>query len=383
MTETITPTQIERYQSPILKKALAENKVVVVKGLKGSGKQAAIEASLSELNRPYEIFTKKNYKTKIDQTFSWDFLKNQSEGGSTLLLLEAEFIANWNQFLEDVLMDEKAPSLILVASFEPEIDETFKEVLSSAGALIHWWPLSFGERAQVLGMGTLEQTLPDLLVYGNLPGVNEAVDKKEFLQNLVKTWLKGHLSVGERINKTDQQLKVLQMLAFKMGEALSFNEIALKCNLDNETVERYVKLFEKAYIVKIVPIYTTGQRYEMKKGLTVYFHDNGIRNALIDNFSSMDWRYDGNELWRNWLLTERLKWNDIHALPSQLYTWRSLTKTAVDILEVYNDKLMAYQAVFSKKEKKKFPQGFKTTYPDAKCSTLNRSTYWSFLSRKK
>lgn len=383
MSELVAPTQIERYQTATLHKALTENKIVVVKGLKGSGKQMAIEEGLGTQNRPYQTFRKANYKTKIDQTFSWNYLKEQMDGSPTLLLLEAEFILNWNQFLEDVLMDEQAPNIILVASFEPEMDDTFKEVLSSAGALIHWWPLSFGERAQVLGMGSLEQTLPDLLVYGNLPGVEEAADKKAFLQDLVQTWLKGHLSVGDRINKTEQQLKVLQMLAFKMGEALSYNEIATKCSLDNETVERYVKLFEKAYIVKIVPVYTTGQRYEMKKGLTVYFHDNGVRNALIDNFSSMDWRYDGNELWRNWLLTERLKWNDIHSLPSELFTWRSLTKTAVDILEVQEGKLHAYQAVFSKKEKKKFPLGFKTTYPDAKCSTLNRSTYWSFLSRKK
>ena len=168
-----------------------------------------------------------------------------------------------------------------------------------------------------------------------------------------------------------------------MGNLISYNDIALRCDLDNETVQRYVLLFEKAFILKRIPSYYSGKKYEMKKGVSVYFVDNGIRNALINNFNSMDWRNDATALWRNWLMIEKMKWNASIGRKAEYYTWQSHTKQRVDMIEKVGDQILAYQTSWTKKKKPKFPAGFLKNYPEAATFTLNRSTYWSFLTKKK
>ncbi|MBU2020475.1 MAG: AAA family ATPase [Bacteroidetes bacterium] len=383
MTEITVESTIVRLSQEQLQKAIIDNKIVVLKGLKGSGKKAAAIAELEKLNKTFTVFSKVDYKSENEGEYGWEKLLFSENNKEVVLFDEAEFLDNWDQFLETALSSDLSFSLLLISSFEPAMDEAYAMALENAGALIHWLPVSFYELAQALGMGKIDAKLEEVLNFGTLQSVLDSEDKRAALLSILEYWQKGQWSKEDRINKRDLQLKVLKILAFQMGEILSFNEIGTKVGLDNETVERYVQLFEKAYLIQTIPNFTTGKKYEMKKGITVYFTDNGIRNALIENFSEMDWRNDSDQLWRNWLLMERQKMIVQKQLPKQLFTWRSLTKTAVDIVEFGEDQTQAYQVAWNKKEKRKFPLGFKNNYPNAKYSVLNRASYWSFLSSKK
>jgi predicted AAA+ superfamily ATPase len=147
-------------------------------------------------------------------------------------------------------------------------------------------------------------------------------------------------------------------------------------------VERYIDLLEKAFILKKIPSYFNYHRYELKKTHIVYFMDNGFRNAIIKNFHPLDLRNDVDALWKNWLIAERIKWNDFNANTSNYYFWRTHTRLQMDFIEEKAGQIMAYKSIWDKRGKPKFPLSFKKYYPEAGQFALNRSTYWGFLSKK-
>src|SRR5690606_31610111 len=151
---------------------------------------------------------------------------------------------------------------------------------------------------------------------------------------------------------------------------------------DNETVERYIHLLEKAYVLIRIPSYSTDQRYELKKSQLIYFVDNGIRNILINNLNPTAIRMDLDNLWKNWLIAERVKWNAINNKQVNYAFWRTHTKQQIDFIEESNGNKIAYKATWEKKKKVKFPQMFQQYYPTIPNHTLSRSTYWTFLTRK-
>ncbi|CAN0021586.1 unnamed protein product [Chrysoparadoxa australica] len=256
--------------------------------------------------------------------------------------------------------------------------------IQSNDLMIQLYPPSFYEIAQAKGMGALEEQLEQRLIYGSYERVMEnPEDAQAILDEFIDEMIASSLSAKERINKKGRLKHVLQVFAFEMGNLISYNEVGVRTGLDNETVERYVQLFEKANIVKIIPSYFGGNKYEMKKGNSVFFIDNGIRNALINNFNPMEWRQDATQLWRNWLLMEKMKWNNLIKRNAELYTWRTHTNQRIDFMERFDGKIKGYQTSWTKNKTPKFPASFGKYYPEAKQSVLNRSTYWTFLSSKK
>jgi hypothetical protein len=191
-----------------------------------------------------------------------------------------------------------------------------------------------------------------------------------------------NLGVTDRINKGDKLMRMLQIIAFNIGEPVSYNEIGEKCGLDNETVERYVDLLERSFLLIRIPSYYNGHRYELKKSHVIYFLDNGIRNVLISNFNPVFLRNDIDQLWRNWLISERIKWNRLNNRTAEYKFWRTHTRQTMDFIELSEGKASAYKTSWEKKKKMKFPALFTTAYPDVATLTLNRSTYWGFLTKK-
>lgn len=382
--ETLNEIRIERQQKTQTIHALREGKILLVQGPKGIGKTAFVLDAVETITPRYQILEKTDYR---DLNTGED-LKNQlityAQGSEYLILRNAEYLTHLQSILELALSDDEMPRLVLICSFQPHIDELLLEALKEMDLIIEISPFSFYELAQVKGMGTMEKELEDRLVYGSYPAVILDPEKAEqIVKDLVDHILVAQLGANDRINKKKQLLAVLKTLAFEMGEIISYNDIGIRCDLDNETVERYIDLFEKANLLYRIYSYNGGHKYEMKKGVAIYFADNGIRNAFINNFNSMEWRNDATQLWRNWLFVEKIKWNQNLGRKVEYYTWRTHTKQSVDCLEVENGRMRAYQTSWTKKKNVRFPAGFLKNYPLAETFQLNRSTYWSFLSSKK
>ena len=171
-------------------------------------------------------------------------------------------------------------------------------------------------------------------------------------------------------------------MAFSIGEPVSYLEIGERAGLDNETVMRYIALLEQADILVRLPSYATDKRYELKKSNCIYFMDNGIRNALISNFNPTFLRNDMDQLWKNYLVSERIKWTRMNGIQSEFRFWRTHTRQQMDLLEIKPTEIRAYKMDWEKRKKVKIPKYFTELYPEAITRVLNRSTYWPFLSKK-
>lgn len=375
---------IERVQKPLLAEQIANAKLVLVKGPRKVGKEALIAEVLNEQNQAFcqvNCQDKKNRKA-IEEG---DFFASVSE--AIIVLEEAQYLSNLQQILEAVLMGKINHNLIISCSFKPAIEEELLEALRIEGMDFTIYAPSFYESAQHFGLTKEEELLEQRLIYGNYPSVLANLDEADFtLKTMIEELIHTQLGAHDRVNKGDKLMRMLQLLAFSVGEPVSYNEIGERCGLDNETVERYIQLFEDAFLLIKLPSMYNENRYELKKTHCIYFQDNGVRNALISNFNDTFLRNDMDQLWRNYLIAERVKWIRMNGMNKELYFWRTHTRQQMDFIEV-GDKMMAYKTEpkttgWEKRKKVKIPKSFETYYPEAKTSVLNRSTYWNFLTRK-
>lgn len=374
---------IDRILQQKVKQHLENNKILVLLGPKNVGKNQLVVQCIDDSSTILQLDA--NYKSvkKSFENPSTESLQSIFGDFKYIVIEDAQYLIHLQAIIEKVLFEEYPINLILNCSFEPILDDVLREVLQMQGLELRLYPLLFQELAQLQGIVEFDKNLPQRLIYGNYPQVIEDPENAaEFLIQLLEEAIFTNLSPNERINKSDKLLKMLQALAFQLGEPISYNDIGFKAGLDNETVERYIELLEKACILIKIPSYYNGHKYELKKTHCVYFVDNGIRNAIIRNFNDFDLRNDQDVLWKNWLISERIKWNQFQDNSCQYAFWRTHTKQHMDFLEIRSEKVTAYKSIWDKRKKPKFPASFKAAYPEATLFALNRATYWGFLSKK-
>ncbi len=375
---------MKRIQQQQIIQQLQSSKVLLISGPRLSGKEELISEVLAELNvSALQINAGNKKERKAIEEADEQGLADTFSAFPLVVIHEAQYLRNLQQIIELILSESIRSGILLNCSFEPLMDELLMEVLDSQQLHIRIYPPAFYELASHFGLPEEEKLLEQRLIYGNYPSVVLAPDAaQEILSHLLDTVLVTDLGVTDRINKKQQLVRVLQTLAFLIGEPVSCNEVAERCGLDNETVERYVLLLEKAYVLIRVPSYSTDKRYELKKSQLIYFVDTGLRNMLINNFNPPAVRMDLDALWKNWLVSERIKWNTINGKQVKYWFWRTHTRQTIDLVEESGEQKIAYKATWEKKKKLKFPPMFSEYYPGVPTHTLNRSTYWTFLSRK-
>ncbi|MFN5148093.1 MAG: ATP-binding protein [Flavobacteriia bacterium] len=375
---------VPRIQFERLKGKIAESRIVLVNGPRRVGKQTLVGNSLAELGEEYMEFDASDKKTRKQfEIVSGTLLVELFKGHRHVVIHEAQYLEKLQDMIEILLSEEINVTLILCCSYQPLIDEVLREVLQLQGLEFTLLPPTFYELAQKNSLPEEEKLLETRLIYGNYPEVTENLAHAELtLHEMIQEVIFTNLGVTDRINKGDKLLRMLQIIAFNIGEPVSYNEIGEKCGLDNETVERYVDLLERSFLLIRIPSFYNGQRYELKKSHVIYFLDNGIRNVLIRNFNPVFLRNDIDQLWRNWLISERIKWNRLNNKTVEYKFWRTHTRQTMDFIELFDGKASAYKTSWEKKKKLKFPALFKSSYPDVAMLTLNRSTYWGFLTKK-
>jgi uncharacterized protein len=375
---------IPRAQYKDLKDKIANNKLLLVTGPRAVGKQTIIQEILTATGLPFLELNGKNKATKKEfETVDSNALNTIFGQHRFVVIHEAQYLEKLQTIIEEVLSSERNLTLILACSYEPVMDEVLREVLQLQGLELQLLPPTFYELAQHNGLTVEEKLLEQRLIYGNYPAVVANLnDAEKTLKTLIDEVIFTNLGVTDRINKGEKLTRMLQLLAFEVGNAISYNDIGERCGLDNETVERYIDLLEKSFVLIKLPSYFNNNRYELKKGHVIYFVDNGIRNVLINNFNPMILRNDWDQIWKNWLVSERIKWNKVNQKEVSYFFWKTHTKQIMDFIEIENGVVSAYKTSWEKKKKMKFPASFVEAYPFAKTFTLNRSTYWGFLTKK-
>jgi hypothetical protein len=371
---------LQRESISLVQEKIKNNKILVLIGtFENLNEKTIFSESLVEPVL-FDFGVKKHLKKfKLE---GLDSFLNQIEGKSSVIFKEAQLLPNLQEIIELILFEDISINLVCLCSFEPIIDDILSEVLQQQNLIIRNTSPSFSEIAKHFGIVQIEKKLEERLIFGNNEEVFDDEEKASvFLSDCASRIIKTTLNVKERINKTEKLRKLLQLIALSIGNHQSYNELATKAGLDNETVERYIKLLEKAQVLIQIPAFSTDQKYELKKTHCFYFYDNGIRNAFIKNFNALEYRDDHDALWKNWFVAEKQKKNLLQNTGKNFYFWVTHTKQKVDFIEELNGQLVAYQLSWRKNDKIKFPKSFILTYPDIKMVNVNRSTYWGILAK--
>ncbi len=364
--------------------SLKQNKVLLLSGPAKVGKTAFAASCLEKMNLTFETIDfgnraiRKKFALLSEDELIWYFNQYQC-----IVIGNAQHFERLQFVLDRVLTEQITASLILASAFDPPIIEDLRYALKWEGLEFYLPALTYYELTQTFGMMREEQRIEHRLIYGNYPQIADFPENTEaLLHEILDATIATQLGVEDRINKKEALIRTLQITAHLIGEAISYNQIAEKIGVDNETVQRYLELLEKAHLLYVLPSYHTEQKYELKKLHFVYFADNGIRNALINNFNPLSMRMDEDALWKNWLIAERIKWNKMNGKNYQYFFWRSHTRQQVDFIEKQEQQITGHRFILDKKKKIKNPPLFAAYYPEIIFKSINRTGYLTFLTQK-
>lgn len=223
--------------------------------------------------------------------------------------------------------------------------------------------------------------LEEWMLFGTYPGVLELENRKDkatFLGELTHAYLYKDVLELSGIRQSQKLRDLLRLLAFQIGSEVSFNELGRQLGLDTATVQRYVDLLEKAFVIKTVVGYSRNLRKEIFKKQKIYFQDLGVRNALIEKFAPLNMRDDTGGLWENFLFVERSKLLDNHQIRANRFFWRLQTGAELDYVEEHEGKLAGFEFKFGNKSARP-PQAWHETYPEASFQTINRDNWLPFV----
>lgn len=247
---------------------------------------------------------------------------------------------------------------------------------SAVGRLVHrqMWPLSISEIAAAKGWGEISQNIERLMIYGTYPAVFTDPDHAEStLRNYCDGVLYKDLFALAGIRQNEKFMHLVKLLAYNVGSEVNYDNLARDTGLSRATVADYLQLLEQCFIIKICPSFSRNLSNELKKGKKVYFCDNGVRNAIIGDFSPMVARpsQDGGALWENFFFMERVKLHSIRNDFTDMYFWRTTSNNPheLDFLEVKNERIRAFECKLSSSAKAR-PGKFTTAYPDAPIDTV-------------
>ena len=280
-----------------------------------------------------------------------------------------------------VITDQmKDVQLVATGSSAFELANRLNEPLTGRKWEYQLYPLSFAEMVAHHGLLTEKRLLTHRLIYGYYPEVVTSTgNERNVLKMLADSCMyKDVLAMGN-IKKSDKLLTLLQAIAFQVGDQVSYSELASTVGIDVKTVESYIDVLEKCYIIFRLPSLRRNLRNELKNNRKIYFYDNGIRNALISNFSQMELRTDSGALWENFAISERIKFTAYNQLWCNKYFWRTYEQKEIDYVEDSDGILSAFEFKYSPKKKATVPKHFAEAYPEAKFKVITPDNFEEFV----
>ncbi len=282
------------------------------------------------------------------------------------------------------LITDQIPDVQLIAtgSSSFELSSKINEPLTGRKREFQLYPLTFNEMVRHTNLLEELRMLPHRLVFGYYPEVvSTPGDEHSILKELTNSYLYRDILSLDSISKPDKLTRLLQALAFQIGSQVSYNELGQLVGLDSKTVERYVDILEKSFIIFRLGSFSRNLRNELKASRKIYFWDLGIRNAVIGNLAQIENRNDIGELWENYAISERMKQNAYRNSFANTWFWRTQQQKEIDFLEEEDGHLYAYEFKWNdRKAKAKCPESFRSAYPDATFKVITPNNIDEFLS---
>lgn len=356
---------IPRLLQKTIESRLFAGKAIIVIGARQVGKSTLFKL----------ILEKQDYKAlqlNCDEPEVRDMLSNINTAELRLLIAdnrivvidEAQRVENIGMTLKLITDNFPDVQLLVTGSSSFELQDKLNEPLTGRKYEYHLYPISTAELMASNGLLGVKQTLEQRLVYGSYPDIlNHADDAKELLMNLAGSYLYKDLLTLESVRRPVLLGKLLTALALQVCSEVSYNELAQTIGTDNKTIEKYIDLLEKCYIVFRLNGFNRNLRTELKKSKKVYFFDNGIRNAILQNFAPLSLRQDAGALWENFIISERIKRNHYLGRYVNSYFWRTTQQQEIDYVEECDGHFSIFEMKWNpRRANTQFPSSFLTAY---------------------
>ncbi|NPD82789.1 ATP-binding protein [Prevotella sp. PINT] len=373
---------IERIQKKIIESMLGNGKAIMIMGARQVGKSTLLSEIFGKRDR---VMWMNGDDTDVQQLFA-DISSTRVKallGNSDYLVIdEAQRIKDIGLKLK--LITDQVPTVQVVAtgSSSFELANQVNESLAGRKRTFQMFPLTYGELVAHTNLLEEHRMIPHRMLYGYYPEVVMSPgDERTVLRELTDSYLYKDIMMLDNISKPDKLMRLVQALAHQIGEQVSYNEVGQLIGLDPKTVERYVDVLEKCYIVFRIGSFSRNLRNELKISRKIYFWDLGIRNAVIANFQQVENRSDTGALWENFVISERMKRHFINGDFVNTWFWRTQQQKEIDLIEEADGKLYAFEFKWNpaKAQRTKVPESFIKAYPDAVFSVISPNEVDDFL----
>ena len=292
---------------------------------------------------------------------------------------EAQRIPNIGLKLKIIVDQIRDVQVIVSGSSAFDINNITQEPLTGRKFEYQLFPVSWNEFEQNVGYVKAHQQLELRMLYGMYPDViNNFSNEYEILKNLVSSYLYKDILALAGIRKSDVLEKILQALALQIGSEVSYNEIAQLVGVDKNTVNTYIDLLEKSFVVFRLNSFSKNIRNEIKANKKIYFYDTGVRNMVIGNFNALALRQDKGALWENFMMAERMKFLAYSQSLAKPFFWRTTTQQEVDYIETNADTVSAFEFKWASTKKAKLPKSFIEAY-NPSFRVVNQENFRDFL----
>lgn len=370
---------IVRVLQENIEKRFFKGKALLLFGPRQSGKSTLIDTILKDKAHLYLNGDDADIHEILSQTTAAK-LKLATGNNTIVFIDEAQRIKNIGLTLKIFTDQLKSVQVIATGSSAFELSSKVNEPLTGRKYEFLLYPLSFAELVKHHGLIQEKRLIEHRMIYGSYPEiVTKTGEEVELLKLLANSYLYKDLLMLEQVKKPLILSKLLKVLALQVGSEISFQEIAQTINSDPKTVDKYIDLLEKTFVVFRLPAFSRNVRNEIKKGKKVYFYDCGIRNAVINNFKSLSERTDAGALWENYVISERIKLLQYQKVDASHYFWRTTQQQEIDLIEELDGKLFAFEFKWSKHAKARFSSTFSVNYPNTDYKVVTPKNIEEFL----
>jgi uncharacterized protein len=373
---------ITRIIQNLLKDRIGKGKAILLVGPRQVGKSTLLKSLRNELNQETLLINcDEPDMRQMLENVTTDELKGLIGRNTLVMIDEAQKVENIGLTVKLMVDSINHVQVIATGSSAFELRNKTNEPLTGRKFEFNLFPFSIAEMVQNHGKIIEKRMLERRVIYGLYPEIiNNQGDEQKYLLELINSYLYKDILAFQNIRKPDILNKLLTGLALQLGQEVSYNELSQLIGIDKATVEKYIELLEKCFVVFRLSSFSRNLRNELKKSRKVFFYDNGVRNAILNNFSPLSLRQDTGALWENFMMSERIKQLSYNRDFRKAYFWRTQTQQEIDLLEEKDGILYAFEFKWNEKKSVKIPRIFAETYPEHRFEVITPFNYLDFLT---
>ncbi len=373
---------IHRIIESSLKDDFGRGKVIVLLGARQVGKTTMIEALSHDADNVLMLNCDDQDDVLLIEEKSSTELRALLSSYQYVFIDEAQRVKNIGLTIKKIADLKLQTQVIVTGSSSLDLANDINEPATGRTIEYRLYPFSLAELAMETSEHEESRMLNQRLIYGCYPGVvTDTAHAKRSLATLANDYLYKDILAYRGIKKPEVLQKLVRALALQLGSEVSYNELSNLLGVDKETVESYIGLLEKCFVIFRLDSFSRNLRNEIRKGKKVYFYDNGIRNAVISNFAPPELRTDMGALWENLMVSERVKRNMYCESFAQLYFWRTHDQKEIDLIEEEDGMIRAFEFKWNPRAKSRVPEPFIKTYSPSDFTVVTPDNFWNFVKK--